>query len=69
MTDNEILTKDLRKELKKTLKAEVMNLSETLKQLEPKDRLNVVCRLLPFVFPKVNNVNFTQGEPIQFDNW
>ena len=64
MTDNEVITTDLRKALKQTLKDEVLNLSETLKELEPKDRLNVVCRLLPYVFPKVDNVRFTQGEPI-----
>ena len=60
------LTTELRDTLKTIMQKEIEKLPETLEQLEPKERLNVICKLMPFVFPKVNTVSATEGEPFQW---
>jgi len=65
-SNNEILTNDLRKILKETMQKELQQLPATLAALEPKERINVLCKLMPFVFPKLEAVHFEQGEPDDF---
>ncbi len=65
-TKEQILTMDLREALKSIMKKEIENLPETLDQLDPKERLSFVCKLMPFIFPKVNTVHLTEGEPMQW---
>lgn len=60
---NEILTKNLRTQLKEMLQDEIKGIPELLKELDTKERLNVLCRLLPYVLPRVESVNFSLGEP------
>lgn len=60
------LTAELRDTLKTIMQKEIEKLPETLGQLEPKERVNVICKLMPFVFPKVNTVSATEGEPFQW---
>ncbi|MEP6466165.1 MAG: hypothetical protein ABJB05_07650 [Parafilimonas sp.] len=62
----EIFTTDLRKTLKEIMRKEFEKLPQTLKELEPKERLNILCKLMPFVFPKVEAVHPTDGEPFSF---
>lgn len=62
-----ILTKDLRTTIKAMMQKEIEKLPETLEQLEPKERLNILCKLMPFVLPKVDSVSATQGEPLSWD--
>lgn len=62
----EILTSELRTSLKNTIQKEIEQLPKQLKSLEPKERLNILCKLMPYVFPKVETVHNTEGEP---DNW
>jgi len=69
MNKEQILTNGLRETLKKIMQKEINNLPKTLEGLEPKERLNVLCRLMPFVFPKVDSVHPTQGEPVQFSDY
>lgn len=38
-------------------------LPETLKDLEPVQRLNVLCKLIPYVLPKIEAVHSEKGEP------
>jgi hypothetical protein len=66
-TKEPILTYDLRDKLKSIMQKEIEKLPETLEALEPKERLNVVCKLLPYVFPKVEAVHPKEGEPFTFD--
>lgn len=68
-TEEQVLTMELRQTLKATMKKELEKLPDTLQALEPKDRLNVLCRLMPFVFPKVETIHAKEDEPIQFDSW
>lgn len=66
---DQVLTTDLRETLKRIMQSEIEALPETLKELDPKERLNVVCKLMPYVFPKVEAVEAKSGEPLQLDSW
>jgi hypothetical protein len=59
----QILTNNLRETLKMIMNKEIQKLPENLETLEPKERLNILCKLMPFVLPKVESVTHTQGEP------
>ncbi len=65
---NEVITKDLRNQLKELVKTELDKLPDTLENMEPKERLEIVLKLLPFVLPKVKGVNHSLGEPDDFWN-
>jgi hypothetical protein len=60
---NTPLIKDIRDTLKELLQNELVELPETLKTLEPVQRLNILCKLMPYVLPKTESVNYTFGEP------
>jgi hypothetical protein len=60
---NKPLTGNIRETLKELMQKELEQLSNTLKELEPVQRLNILCKLIPFVLPKVESVTHTQGEP------
>jgi len=59
-----VLTKNIRETLKEMLQKELEQLPATLKDLEPVQRLNILCKLMPFVLPKVESVHHSQGEPV-----
>jgi hypothetical protein len=61
-----VLTMDLRVVLKDIMQKEIEKLPETLMALEPKERMNILCKLMPFVFPKVEAIHSKDGEPIQW---
>lgn len=63
----EPLTTDLRAMLKKIVHRELAALPDTLEQLDPAQRLNVVCKLMGYVLPKVEAVNASHGEPLNWD--
>lgn len=63
-----VITNDLRDKLKAMMQNELETLPETLKGLDPVQRLNILCKLLPFVLPKVESVHPTEGEPFEFSN-
>jgi len=54
---------DIRATLKELFRAEIERLPEALDALEEKDRLIFLCKLMPFVLPKVEAVAATKGEP------
>lgn len=62
-TKEQVLTMGLRDTLKAIMQNEIEKLPETLEALEPKERINVVCKLMPYIFPKVETVHPTEGEP------
>ncbi len=62
-TKDQVLTNDLRTILKSIMQTEIEKLPETLEALEPKERINIVCKLMPFVFPKVETISSQEGEP------
>jgi hypothetical protein len=60
-------TDHLRTLLKGIMQAELETLPETLKQIPPHERVNIICKLMPYVFPKVEQVHPREGEPFTFD--
>lgn len=55
-------TKDLREKLKSTMLNELDKLPELLEGMKEKERLDVIIKMMPFVFPKVQNVSASHGE-------
>jgi hypothetical protein len=60
---NKPLTGNIRDTLKEMMQKEIERLPDTLKELEAVQRLNILCKLIPYVLPKVESVTHTQGEP------
>jgi hypothetical protein len=60
---NKPLTGGIRDTLKELMQKELEQLSNNLKELEPIQRLNILCKLIPYVLPKVESVVHTHGEP------
>jgi hypothetical protein len=63
----QILTAGLRDTLKLIMQKEIEKLPKHLETLEPRERVALLCKLMPFVFPKVESVAPTQGEPLQWN--
>lgn len=67
---NKPLTGNIRDTLKELMQKELEQLPETLKELDPVQRLNILCKLMPYVLPKTESVKHTLGEPQQQNkNW
>lgn len=62
-TADQVLTESLRLKLKTIMSKEIERLPETLEGLDAKERINVICKLMPFIFPKVESVCMSTGEP------
>ena len=60
------LTKELRAILKEALHKELETIGDQLEQLEPKERLEVLIKLMPFVFPRMNTMSHSMDEPVDF---
>jgi len=56
--------KQIRSELKNFIHDEIQKLPETLKELEPKERLDFLVRLMPYALPKSDKISATFGEPL-----
>ena len=56
------LTKELRIALKNIMFQEIESIPEQLKSLDPKDRLELIIKLMPYVFPKVSSVSHSTNE-------
>jgi hypothetical protein len=57
---------DMRATLKEVFTKEIERLPEYLETLEPKDRLNFICKMVPYVLPKVEAVASTIDEKDDF---
>ena len=62
-----ILTRDLRNTLKELFKKELLKFPGYINQLQPKDKLDYLLKMMPFVLPKVENVNHESGEPGEYE--
>ena len=62
-----VLTCGLRDTLKIIMQNEIEQLPKTLEGLEPKERINIVCKLMPYVFPKTKTISSSVGEPFTMD--
>ena len=60
------LTKELRSILKEVVHNELINIEERLDQLEPKHRVELIIKLMPYVFPKMESASHTINEPLDW---
>ena len=52
------------------LRRDLEQLPETLKELDSVQRLNLLCKLIPYVLPKVVSLTHKLGEPeLPHMNW
>ena len=50
------------------MQKEIQKVPEYIEALnDPKEKLNFFCKMMPYIFPKVEAVTLTKGEPINFD--
>jgi hypothetical protein len=63
------LTKELRTALKNILHQEIELLPDHFKRLEPKDRLELLVKLLPYALPKVEAESYEVSEGGLADYW
>jgi hypothetical protein len=61
------LTKELRYLLKDLIYNELESLDEKLEELEPKERIELIIKLLPYTLPKLQNISHTTNEPVDWD--
>jgi dsRNA-specific ribonuclease len=62
------LTKEIRKILKDLIHKELEKIEENLYTLDPKQRIELLIKLMPYVLPKVETINESdsESEPIQW---
>jgi hypothetical protein len=63
---NDVLTTDLLSNLKGLFEKELDQVPAYMESLEPKERLDYLLKLMPYVLPKVSSVDHDQDEPV---NW
>jgi hypothetical protein len=61
-----IMTKELRSVLKDILYQELEEVQERFKLLEPKERIELLIKLMPYALPKVTSVSHTTNEPLDW---
>ena len=61
------LTKELRSFLKDILYQELEQIQEHLDALNPKERVELLIKLMPYALPKVTSVSHTTNEPLDWD--
>jgi hypothetical protein len=60
-------TKEIRTVLKGVINNELLNIENLLSGLPPKERLEIIVKLIPYVLPKIETVNHSFGEPSKWD--
>ena len=60
------ITKELRSLLKDVLYEEIEALQEHLDALNPKERVELLIKLMPYALPKVTSVSHTTNEPLDW---
>ena len=62
-----IMTKELRSVLKDILYQELEEVQERFKLLEPKERIELLIKLMPYILPKVTSISHKTDEPLDWD--
>ena len=60
------ITKELRSLLKDVMYEEIGALQERLDALNPKERVELLIKLMPYALPKVTSVSHTTNEPLDY---
>ena len=61
------ITKELRTLLKDILYQELEQVQERLGLLEPKERIELLMKLMPYILPKVTSISHKTDEPLDWD--
>jgi hypothetical protein len=56
-------TKEIRVILKSVLGRELEQLPDIMDKLEPRDRVDMICKMLKFIMPPISKVGSGYGEP------
>lgn len=64
--NNRPKTTDIRESLKTLMQKEISDLPQRLEKLDDEKRLGIICKLMPYVFPKVETVEASRGENKQW---
>ena len=65
-TTKEIKAIKLRANLKELFAKEIEKIPGYFEELEPKEKLDYLLKVIPYVLPKVNSVHYQNGE---FGEW
>jgi len=60
------LTKELRTVLKDIVYRELESIEFRLDELEPKERIELTIKLMPYVFPKLDSISHSTNEPMDW---
>ena len=60
------MTKEMRSVLKDILYQELEQIQERLDALKPRERVELLIKLMPYVLPKVTSVSHTTNEPLDW---
>ena len=60
------MTKELRSVLKDVLYQELEQIQSHLDTLKPRERVELLIKLMPFVLPKVTSISHTNNEPLDW---
>ena len=60
------LTKELRSVLKDILYQELEQIQVHLDSLKPKERIELLIKLMPYALPKVTSISHTSNEPLDW---
>ena len=58
------MTKELRVLLKDIIYQELEEVQERFSLLEPRQRIELIIKLMPYILPKVNSISHTTNEPL-----
>ena len=61
------MTKELRVLLKDIMYQELEKIQERFSLLEPKQRIELIIKLMPYILPKVNSISHTANEPLDWN--
>jgi len=60
------MTKELRSVIKDILYQELEQIQERLDALKPRERVELLIKLMPYVLPKVTSISHTTNEPLDW---
>ena len=61
------MTKELRVLLKDIIYQELEEVQERFSLLEPRQRIELIIKLMPYILTKVNNISHTTNEPLDWN--
>lgn len=61
------MTKELRVLLKDIIYQELEEVQERFNLLEPRQRIELIIKLMPYILPKVNSISHTTNEPLDWN--